>query len=106
MAGIALFNITCDLTDEGVRHVDDIINLVFQVSMDDYFTILEYLVYFNSIFPQYILLVASEGIQEWMFNEMTKINEINFSFKRKEKPLNYVKDVSVAMTVCENIIQH
>lgn len=32
MAGIGIFKILCPLTDNGVKHVDDIIKFIFQVS--------------------------------------------------------------------------
>lgn len=31
MAGIGIFIISCDLTDDGVKHIDDIIKLIFEV---------------------------------------------------------------------------
>lgn len=55
------FEIDMDLTDEGWKHIDDIGKSVFQ----------------------YLSLVRKTGIQDWVFDEIRRMNDINFNFSEK-----------------------
>lgn len=65
--GWGFFVIGMNVTDEGLRKVDDIVNIVFQ----------------------YIEMLRREGPQEWVFNECAKLWTMQFRFKEKERPSNY-----------------
>ncbi|VVC34289.1 Hypothetical protein CINCED_3A004705 [Cinara cedri] len=66
--GIELFDIDVDLTEQGVDHVDDIIKLIFQ----------------------YVNMLKREGPQEWFHDENKNISAMQFQFKDKGSPLDYV----------------
>ncbi|XP_025418538.1 insulin-degrading enzyme-like isoform X2 [Sipha flava] len=73
--GIELFDIDVDLTEKGVDHVDDIIKLIFQ----------------------YINMLKREGPQEWFHDENKNISAMQFQFKDKGSPLDYVYRLSPHM---------
>ncbi|XP_065207037.1 insulin-degrading enzyme [Planococcus citri] len=73
--GFGFFTINADLTEEAMDKIDDIITLVFQ----------------------YIKLLKTEGIQEWIFEENKKLEEMMFMFKDKESPSSYVMTLAAAM---------
>ncbi|KAK7590251.1 hypothetical protein V9T40_001864 [Parthenolecanium corni] len=73
--GFGFFTISVDLTEEALGCVDGIITLVFQ----------------------YIKLLKSEGVQKWIFDENSKLEETSFLFKDKESPVSYVTTLSAAM---------
>jgi len=66
--GFGFFVVNVDLTEEGINHVDDIIQLVFQ----------------------YITMLKDQGPQEWVFKECQDLNAMQFRFKDKERPQSYV----------------
>lgn len=66
--GFGFFVVNVDLTEEGIEHVDDIIQLVFQ----------------------YLALLRAEGPQEWVWRECQDLNTMQFRFKDKERPQGYV----------------
>ncbi|XP_054168721.1 insulin-degrading enzyme-like [Oppia nitens] len=70
--GFGFFNVSVDLTEEGIECIDDIITLIFQ----------------------YINLINKERPQKWIYEEEKKIKEIKFQFKDKERPLNYVRGLA------------
>ena len=70
--GFGFFVVNVDLTEEGIQHVDDIIELVFQ----------------------YLALLREKGPQEWVFRECQDLNRMQFRFKDKERPQNYVCGLS------------
>ncbi|KAF4527050.1 hypothetical protein B566_EDAN001599 [Ephemera danica] len=76
--GFGFFSVTVDLTEEGVNHTDDIVDLVFQ----------------------YINMLKKEGPKEWIFREYSNIMAMHFRFKDKEVPRNYVYSVVSNMQVC------
>lgn len=73
--GIELFDVDVDLTEEGVEHVDDIVKLIFQ----------------------YVNMLKHEGPQEWFHDENKNISEMQFQFKDKGSPLDYVYRLSSHM---------
>ncbi|XP_076160592.1 insulin degrading metalloproteinase isoform X2 [Ptiloglossa arizonensis] len=66
--GFNFFNIIVDLTKKGIQHIDDIILLVFQ----------------------YINMLKEHGPVKWIYEEYRDIADINFRFKEKTPPNNYV----------------
>uniref|UniRef100_A0A1I8Q5M0 Insulin-degrading enzyme n=1 Tax=Stomoxys calcitrans TaxID=35570 RepID=A0A1I8Q5M0_STOCA len=75
--GFGFFEIHITLTQDGVDHVDDIIQIVFQ----------------------YFKMLRELGPQKWIFDECVKINEMRFRFKEKEKPEKLVTNVVSCMQV-------
>ena len=66
--GFGFFVVNVDLTEEGIKHVDDIVTLVFQ----------------------YLAMLREQGPQEWVFEECKDLNAMQFRFKDKERPQSYV----------------
>ncbi|KRX46846.1 Insulin-degrading enzyme [Trichinella murrelli] len=73
--GFWFFNIDVEVTELGLRHVDDIAQLVFE----------------------YISLVRNEGVQEWIHRECENLNKIEFRFKDKEQPMNLTTYLASAL---------
>ncbi|GLH05411.1 SFRICE_018075 [Gryllus bimaculatus] len=71
--GFGFFGINVDLTDEGIEHVDEIVQLVFQ----------------------YVNLLKAEGPMEWIFKECSDIARMHFRFKDKEAPQSYASTTAV-----------
>merc|ERR1719228_268393 len=65
--GFGFFVVNVDLTEEGIDHVDDIVQLVFQ----------------------YLKMLKSQGPQQWVFEECQDLNAMQFRFKDKERPQSY-----------------
>uniref|UniRef100_A0A8R1TWN1 Insulin-degrading enzyme n=2 Tax=Onchocerca TaxID=6281 RepID=A0A8R1TWN1_ONCVO len=70
--GFGSFSISVDLSEEGLLHTDDIVELVFNE----------------------VSLVKQTGPLKWIFDELRQLQEIKFRFKDKENPLNYVTHIS------------
>ncbi|KAL0124001.1 hypothetical protein PUN28_006072 [Cardiocondyla obscurior] len=66
--GFNFFNVIVDLTEEGIEHIEDIVQLMFQ----------------------YINMLKLEGPKEWIYNEYRDIANTNFRFKEKSSPRKYV----------------
>ena len=62
-----------DLTESGIEHTDDIVELTFQ----------------------YLTMVRQKGIEKWVFEEIQSMNEMLFRFKDKEKPMGYARQLGV-----------
>lgn len=73
--GFGFFDVTVDLTKEGLEHIDDIIKIIFQ----------------------YIHLLQREGPKRWIFDEYRLLSEMQFRFKDKETPLSLVSGVVHSM---------
>lgn len=71
--GFGFFGINVDLTEEGIEHVDEIVQLVFQ----------------------YVNLLKTEGPREWIFKECSDISKMHFRFKDKEAPQTYASTIAV-----------
>ncbi|KAJ1517259.1 Insulinase (Peptidase M16) [Coelomomyces lativittatus] len=61
-----------DLTDEGMKNIEEIVVLVFQ----------------------YLKLLKSSEPHEWIFNEMKTLREINFRFKEIRSMSNYALELA------------
>lgn len=66
--GFSFFSILVDLTEEGIKHIEDIVQLVFQ----------------------YINMLKMKGPIEWIYDEYRDIASTNFRFKEKSSPRTYV----------------
>lgn len=75
--GFGFFEITVDLTEVGFEHVDEIIKLIFQ----------------------YLNLLREAGPQKWIFDEYSKLSEMQFRFKDKENPMSLVSNVVHQMLI-------
>ena len=60
------------LTDEGLEHIDDIVEVVFA----------------------YLDKVREEGVQEWMFEEQSQLAELNFKYQEPAAPIHHVRSLS------------
>ncbi|KYQ54450.1 Insulin-degrading enzyme, partial [Trachymyrmex zeteki] len=67
--GFSMFYILVDLTEEGIKHIENIVLLMFQ----------------------YINMLKLKGPIKWIYDECTDIARINFRFKEKSLPHTYVK---------------
>lgn len=74
----ACFNVSIELTDEGVGHVDDIVSCVFS----------------------YIGMLLREGPKEWIGAEYKDICDMNFRFLEKTEPSQYVVRLASSMQTC------
>ncbi|XP_018347273.1 PREDICTED: insulin-degrading enzyme-like [Trachymyrmex septentrionalis] len=66
--GFSIFNILVDLTEEGIKHIEDIVLMVFQ----------------------YINMLKLKGPIKWIYDEYQDITDINAHFIEKISPLTYV----------------
>lgn len=87
-----MFNVNVDLTEDGIKHTDDIVELLFQVcceNLEILLIILKWILIYKYNF-QYINLLNKEGIQKWIFDEQATILATGFRFKDKEEPRKFV----------------
>ena len=75
--GFAFFAINCYLSEEGIDHIDDIIEATFQ----------------------YLKLLTKEGPKEWIFDEVKFTSISGFNFKDKERPQDYVSCKFVVLSM-------
>ncbi|RIA82106.1 Metalloenzyme, LuxS/M16 peptidase-like protein [Glomus cerebriforme] len=71
-ADFHLFMINIDLTEDGLDHYEDVLEIVFQ----------------------YIEMLRREGPQEWIFNEIKSLNEITWRFLEKSWESSYTCSLS------------
>ncbi|XP_044760344.1 insulin-degrading enzyme [Coccinella septempunctata] len=69
--GFTFFTIAVDLTEEGMKHTDEIIKLVFQ----------------------YVNMLKQLGPLKWVHDENRDIGEMTFRFKDKESPRGYISSL-------------
>uniref|UniRef100_A0A8R1HQ00 Insulin-degrading enzyme n=1 Tax=Caenorhabditis japonica TaxID=281687 RepID=A0A8R1HQ00_CAEJA len=83
-AGFGVFDVTMDLSTEGLDHVDDIVQLVFN----------------------YIGLLQRSGPQQWIQDELAELSAVKFRFKDKETPINMATSVAATLQYIpfENIL--
>lgn len=62
--GNATFGVDVDLTEKGLKHYEDVLCTIFQ----------------------YLELVKNEEPQEWIYQELKDVSEMNFKFKQKSSP--------------------
>ncbi|CAK1587423.1 unnamed protein product [Parnassius mnemosyne] len=65
--GFGFFGVQVDLTEDGLEHVDDIVNLVFQ----------------------YISMLRAEGAQRWVWDEQRELMATEFRFKDVQEPRSF-----------------
>uniref|UniRef100_A0A914XIB4 Insulin-degrading enzyme n=1 Tax=Plectus sambesii TaxID=2011161 RepID=A0A914XIB4_9BILA len=70
--GFAFFNVDVDLSEEGLKNVEEIVLLTFQT----------------------IGMISRAKPQEWVHRELQQLSELKFRFKDKEKPENYATSLS------------
>ncbi|KAG5874566.1 hypothetical protein JTB14_019568 [Gonioctena quinquepunctata] len=80
--GFGFFGVAVDLTEEGMNHMDDIVELVFQ--------------YFN--------MLKKEGPLKWVQDENRNIGQMVFRFKDKESPKSYI--TSLVHSIQEYPMEH
>ncbi|CAG0881776.1 unnamed protein product [Darwinula stevensoni] len=73
--GFAFFQVNVDLTEDGLEHTEEIAEIIFQ----------------------YLKLLHVSGPQEWIFEECRNLSSIDFRFKDKENPINYVVQVTLSL---------
>lgn len=71
----SLLNITLDLTDKGLEHIEEIGMYVFA----------------------YIAMLQRTPPQQWIFDEMRKLAELQFKFGEDQHPFELCQDMSVAL---------
>uniref|UniRef100_A0A1I7ZZB9 Insulin-degrading enzyme n=1 Tax=Steinernema glaseri TaxID=37863 RepID=A0A1I7ZZB9_9BILA len=84
--GIGFFDVQVELSEEGLKHAEDVIELIFHE----------------------IGTVKSAGAQKWIQDEIAGLGEIRFRFKDKETPLSYVTSLSGALqdVPFEDVLSH
>ncbi|MFQ6023797.1 MAG: insulinase family protein [Acidiferrobacterales bacterium] len=73
----ATFEVSMELTRDGVNHIHDIASHVFQ----------------------YLSLIRNHGIAQWIFEEQKKISEISFRFQEKPGPLSSVRSLAHSLHI-------
>ncbi|XP_021724126.1 insulin-degrading enzyme-like 1, peroxisomal [Chenopodium quinoa] len=71
----SFFKVGIELTDAGHKNMQNVVGLLFK----------------------YIQLVQKSGVCEWIFNELSAICETSFHFQDKNRPSDYVVDISSNM---------
>ena len=66
------FVVSIRLTDAGLKHVDKIIGDVFR----------------------YMHLMREKGVEVWRYQELARINELNFRFAERSQPSSYVTELA------------
>lgn len=70
--GFGFFIISVDLTEKGLAHANEVVEIVFR----------------------YIAMLRTEGPKSWVFDELKHINEIAFRFKDKERAAGYCSNLA------------
>eukprot|EP01118_Nematostelium_gracile_P012448 TRINITY_DN4540_c0_g1_i3.p1 TRINITY_DN4540_c0_g1~~TRINITY_DN4540_c0_g1_i3.p1 ORF type:complete len:814 (-),score=196.19 TRINITY_DN4540_c0_g1_i3:117-2558(-) len=70
-----MFKLKITLTEEGLKQIEEIMVVVFQ----------------------YIKLLAEQGIQEWIFEEIRNVDRINWRFKQAQEGYDYVSGLASDM---------
>ncbi|KAL9107466.1 MAG: hypothetical protein Q9227_007663 [Pyrenula ochraceoflavens] len=73
--GSAFFTISVRLTPDGLSHYTDIVRTIFQ----------------------YVALMKESPPKEWIFDEMMKIADVNFTFKEKSRASSFSRKTSSIM---------
>ncbi|CCD67861.1 Insulin-degrading enzyme [Caenorhabditis elegans] len=74
-AGFGVYNVTMDLSTEGLEHVDEIIQLMFN----------------------YIGMLQSAGPKQWVHDELAELSAVKFRFKDKEQPMTMAINVAASL---------
>ena len=70
--GFDFFIVNVDLTEVGIEHTDEIVQLTFQ----------------------YLEMIRQKGVQKWVFEEIQHVNNMLFRFKDKERPMGYARQLA------------
>jgi len=73
----ATFSVSVNLTETGLEHVDEIVDLSFD----------------------YLQLIRDYGVQEWQFDEQRRLGEIDFRFKEPSNSVGFASFLSRALQV-------
>jgi len=73
----ATFSVSVNLTEAGLAHVDEIADLTFD----------------------YLHLIREAGIQEWLFEEQSRLGEINFRFKEPDNSVGFASYLARALQI-------
>ncbi|MDH3690151.1 MAG: insulinase family protein [Gammaproteobacteria bacterium] len=73
----ASFRVAITLTEEGLHHTSEIVLTVFQ----------------------YLNLIKAEGIQSWIFEELSALSEVEFRFQEKSNPRRYVSGLARSLQI-------
>ncbi|WFD42936.1 insulysin [Malassezia psittaci] len=73
--GFELFKIMLELTPDGYKHYQDVCAAIFQ----------------------YLDLLRSQPIENWMFDEVKKLSELRFAFKERMRPASYTSALASQM---------
>lgn len=71
-----MFDVSVELTKDGVDHVDEIVEMVFG----------------------YIRLVRERGVQAWIHDESAALADMSFRFAERQEPFSYVQRLSTQMS--------
>ncbi|KAF1751249.1 hypothetical protein GCK72_017803 [Caenorhabditis remanei] len=74
-AGFGVYAVTMDLSTEGLEHVDEIIQLLFN----------------------YIGMLQAAGPKAWIHEELAELSAVKFRFKDKEQPMNMAINVASSL---------
>ena len=83
-SGFEFFKISVDLTQEGLENFESVTQVIFS----------------------YIDMMKAAGVQEWIFKEVESIAEMEFRFKEKSNPSNFVSKVAGQMHLYEKNPEH
>lgn len=70
-----VFDVSIELTKEGIDHVDEIVDMVFG----------------------YIHLVQKSGVQNWIHEESAALADMAFRFAERQEPFSFVRRISAQM---------
>ncbi|KMQ45885.1 hypothetical protein HL42_3385 [Trichophyton rubrum] len=73
--GSSLFNISIRLTEDGLQHYQEVIKIIFQ----------------------YISLIKERAPEQWIFDEMKNLSEVDFKFKQKSPASKFTSSLSSVM---------
>lgn len=68
----SILTIRMELTGLGLQHVDDVVTMVFA----------------------YVDLLQTQGIQEWIFDEVRTVADLQFKFLSQRNPMNYTSSLA------------
>lgn len=71
----AVFSVSVELTEQGLKHVDDVIEVVFQ----------------------YIQMLKTVGVQEWIYQEIMDVAAAGFRFLQKSQPISYTSSLATSL---------
>ena len=71
----ATFSVHMSLTEAGLEHVDDIVDLFFEQ----------------------IHLIGERGVRRWTFDEQKQLSELGFRFKQRSEPAGYVTSLATSL---------